>query len=527
MKRPLSDAKTEAARAADINGNGKNGNGKNGNGENGGGDGAARRKALLSSAKTLTFLAGVAVLIIRVVMDYLIHCNRALITNARQVEYAFVFAWAAGLAACAGLKMSMGRGGALSRLGGLFRNRSRAEYWILLGILLWGIISCFSMGTAYKGDFVAANRYAMEDMAVSILVFFPLAFLFEGKMFEKILRSVLRLMMAVITVLMIAVIWNVFRSNVVRLPDGLVIMRDGNKLEISSNRNTVAAYAAFTAFLCPVMMLSASRKWEKALYVFAFAVHWVVQCLTQSATGLAVGSLSGGLMLVLWLMERGGKGSVRRRLLIASLCGAAAMAFLWVSRIGIFRLYQICTGTPADTLRDMGDNLTFSGRIRIWQAAVRAIFGYNGTASSFRNSVFGYTFAGVPPMIKALCDLEMYTHNEYLEVGMAMGIPAMLAYIAFSVFLGIRCVRIALADHGKATLGERFVPVLVLSLVVGNLTEAMLMGYGFMTGCFFFLMCGWCSRRSRSLGKPSLSRAYPEENVNAGARDDDEPSSVR
>ena len=513
MKKPQSEMITDTDRAAAD----KNAGGKNGNGE-------PRRKSLLASVKTMTCLAAAAVFVIRVVMDYLIHYDRSLMDNARQVEYAFIFFWAAGLTVCAALKISLGGGTVLSRIGSLLKRKFCAEYLILLGILAWGIVSCVSMGTAYKGDFVEANRYPMEDMAVSVLVFFPMAFFFEGEELKKVLGVCLRLMLAVITVLMVIVIWNVFHSNVIRLPEGLVIMRDGDELEISSNRNTVAAYAAFTAFLCPVMMLSASRKWEKALYVFAFIIHWVIQCLTQSTTGLAVGTLSGGLMIWLWLMERGGKDPFRRRILIASLCGAAVMVLLWISRIGIFRLYQVCTGTSPDTLRDMSGNETFSGRLKIWQAAVKALFGYNGTRSTFRNAIFGYTFAGVPSVINTLCKLEMYTHNQYLEVGTAMGIPAMIAYIAFSVILGFRCVRIALAERGSVTLKERFIPVLVLSLVIGNLAEAMLMGYGFMTGCFFFLMCGWCSRRSRDLGKPSLLRKAAGEHENSDPQEGDQTS---
>ena len=505
MKKPQLGTKTDAKSAAsDIQGN-------NGNEE--------RRKALLSFVKTMTFLAGISVFVIRVVMDYLIHYNTALLANARRVEYAFFFFWAAGLAACVALKLSLGRGSALSRLGGLLKRKIRVEYVLLLGILIWGILSCVSMSTAYKGDFVTANRYAMEDMAICILVFFPMGFLFEGEAYKKILVSCLRLMIAVTTVLMIAVIWNVFRSNVVRLPEGLVIMRDGEMLEISSNRNTVAAYAAFTAFLCPVLMLSTARKWEKALYVFAFIVHWVIQCLTQSATGLIVGSLTGGLMTAFFLMERGEKVPFRRRLFTAVICGTAVMVLLWMSRKWIFRLYQICIGASVDSLRNMSSNNTFSGRLTIWRAAVRAIFGYNGNKTTFRNAMFGYTFAGVPSIIKILCGLEMYTHNEYMEVGAAMGIPALLAYIAFSVVMGMRCAGIALSHRGGVKLKERFIPILVLSLVVGNLTEAMLMGYGFMTSCFFFLMCGWGSRRSRDLGKLFLpwKTSAPPENIESTA----------
>ena len=456
--------------------------------------------------KTMMCLVTLSIFIIRVVMDYLVFCNNALLANTRRIEYVMVFIWAGSLAAYTVLKILSGKGSAASRLGSLFKNAFRAEYCILLGIFLWGIVSCVSMGTAYKGDWVEANRYAMEDMAVSVLVFFPMPLFLDDEGSRKVLRVCLNIMLTVITVLMAVVIWNIFRSQVIRLPDGLVFMRNNDELEISSNRNTVAAYAAFTAFLCPVMMLSAARKWEKMLYVIPFLIHWVIQCLTQSTTGLLVGALSGGLMLAFFLIDRRKTGDSRRGILIAALCGAAAVVILWMSRTWIFRFYQVCTGSSPDTLRDMSDNLTLSGRIRIWQAAVRAIFGYNGTASSFRNAMFGYTFAGVPSVIGAICGSSMYTHNQYLEIGSAMGIPALAAYIAFTVILGIRCVRIILAERGRVALQEKFIIILILSLVIGNLPEGRLIGNGYMTGCFFFLMCGWCSRRSRALGMPSLLR---------------------
>ncbi len=481
-------------------------------------------KKTVSFMKMMLRLVALSVFIIRVVMDYLFFCDSALLANTRQIEYAMVILWAGGMAAYAVLKMLSGKDSAVSRLGSLFKNTFRAEYCILLGIFVWGIVSCVSMGTAYKGNWVEANRYAMEDMAVSVLVFFPMPLLFDDEESLKVLRVCLNIMMTVITVLMAVVIWNVFHSKVIRLPDGLVFMRNNDELEISCNRNTVAAYAAFTAFLCPVMMLSGTRKWAKPLYIIAFIIHWVIQCLTQSTTGLLVGALSGGLMFTVFLMDRRKKGAFRRKILIASLCGAAVLIILWMSRTWIFRFYQVLTGSAADTLRDMSGNDNLSGRIGIWKAAVRAIFGYNGTRSTFRNALFGYTFAGVPSVIGAICGGQMYTHNQYLEIGAAMGIPALMGYIAFSVVLGIRGARILLAERGRVTLQERFIIILILSLVIGNLPEGRLIGNGYMTGCFFFLMCGWCSRRSRDLGKPSLSWKDLKGPENTQAQADDQTS---
>ena len=83
LKKFRSETKTDMDRAvADKNVIGENG---------------ARRKALLAFVKPLTCLAAAAIFVIRVVMDYLIHYDKSLMPNARQVEYALIFFWAVGI----------------------------------------------------------------------------------------------------------------------------------------------------------------------------------------------------------------------------------------------------------------------------------------------------------------------------------------------------------------------------------------------------------------------------------------------
>ena len=490
--------------------------------EVGGERGRAISASFLGDAEKLISLLALAVFIIRIVMTYIVRCDKALLENMRRTEYVMILILALCCGVYADTVLHM-KGRRRDRLKGMLRQVSCPEQWILLGILVWGIVSLFSMNAVYKGNWIAANRYAMEDAAISILFFFPMMLFFEKKEMMRILLFILHLMTAVITVLMAVVIWHVFRGQVINLPDGQVGMyKDSNnirQLVVSANRNTVGAYAAFTAAMCPVLALSLKNKWARLAYVPAFLVHWTVLCLTQSTTSLVVGALSGALMTASLWLHRGGKGPFAKRAAAAVLIGAAVMILLWMSRVWIMNYYEACVplSTGESTVRDMGGNSTMSGRLLIWRAAIKAILGNNGTDTTFRNAMFGNTFAGCPAVINKLCGQDMYTHNQYLEMGVCMGIPAMLAYVAFTVFEAIQCFRVCFADRGRVTLAERWITLAVLGLVIANLPEAMLLGNAYMPACFFFILCGYCSRRGRELGRPRWLKKKAHREKQAGA----------
>ncbi len=481
--------------------------------------------ALAEDAQTITAYLTLSIFIIRVVMCYIIRCNSALLGNMRRIEYAVIFLWATGCIIHVVTTLLSGDGTRKKELIRSLKAAASPEQLILVGILIWGIISCISMGAAYEGNWVSTNQYVMEDIAISVLIFFPMTMFFEKEDLKKLLFFCVHVMMLVITVLMAVVLWNMFQGKTIRVPDGIIMMRNG-RLYINVHYNTAGAYAAFSAPACIVMATSEKRRWSKLFYISAFLIHWTILSLTQSITALVVGSFSVGALTALILIYSNKAKPSLRRVLIASICGTAVLVIMWLSRQWIVLLYKAClpidvvsdsgtaigataNSTANVTVRDMSNYTTFNARVQLWKASIKAIMGNNGSESTFRNSLFGYTFSGVIPVLKVLSGRGggEYTHNQFLEMGVAMGIPAMLAYIAFTVIEAIVCLRIGLADRGRVTLAERMVPLLVLSLVIANLTEAMLMGNVYMPGCFFFILCGWCSRKGRELGRPEWINA--------------------
>ena len=126
-------------------------------------------------------LLTLAVFIVRIVMTYLVRCDEKLIANTRRAEYVLIILLFIGCVCNILTILRSGGASGRGRLVRIFKRYACPEQWILFGILVWGIISCLSMDAAYEGAWFTGNRYAMEDMAVSVLVLFPMTMLFEKR----------------------------------------------------------------------------------------------------------------------------------------------------------------------------------------------------------------------------------------------------------------------------------------------------------------------------------------------------------
>ena len=101
-------------------------------------------------------------------------------------------------------------------------------------------------------------------------------------------------------------------------------------------------------------------------------------------------------------------------------------------------------------------------------------------------------------MGKALgADNDIYTHNQLLEVGLATGIPSLLIFFVFIVFLAIDCFFIEISRTDKEKWKSKVFPMILLFLVIGNVMEALLLYHNYFSGCVFMLISGWCENQAR------------------------------
>jgi len=140
------------------------------------------------------------------------------------------------------------------------------------------------------------------------------------------------------------------------------------------------------------------------------------------------------------------------------------------------------------------DNNIFA-RMDTWIVALKIM------VLNVKRFLFGTSPVGVIPMLAYVGQTSngWYTHNQFLEMGVAFGVPGMLMYIGWLVLVARSCLRIGLGNSESVSTADRVLPLIVLLLVVCNLTEGMLVGNTYMPGCVFFLLSGWVCVKARTL----------------------------
>ena len=214
---------------------------------------------------------------------------------------------------------------------------------------------------------------------------------------------------------------------------------------------------------------------------------------------------------------RGNLKNIRIKPLLAAAGAAIGLgALLFVGRTLTYQIFQSVThfneimasssgsvsssGAEDTMIREVFDSstATLTGRTDIWAGALK------GMVSSVQRFFLGVTPVGVNSLISLMTDgkYDMYTHNQFLEVGVALGVPAMCAFIVWFVLI----LKAGYVQLKKEFNYSMLLIVFVLALMLGNMAEATLMFYQFITGHAFFFLCGWIYGWLAYVEKPITNR---------------------
>lgn len=136
-------------------------------------------------------------------------------------------------------------------------------------------------------------------------------------------------------------------------------------------------------------------------------------------------------------------------------------------------------------VRKLSDSMN---RERVWKSAVNVL--KSGPHFFF----IGVTPVGVPVALQELGGLNFeaaHAHNELLQMGVALGVPMMVLFAAFMIYMTVKSVRLGMIEGRKHFQGAYLVPVVFAGLAVLTLAEAYLFGYFCIMSSLFFLFCGW------------------------------------
>ncbi len=371
---------------------------------------------------------------------------------------------------------------------------------ILIGCLVWLLVSCVVLTVKWDNDWVGYNFIPTMssptapgfNAAVTILFVFPLGIALIREKDNSILKLGKALMHGFLlgwTVWIAVVLFTVMQGGTLQSSGGGNIGMMNGTLEMNCNQNITGSWEMTFFLLCCFMALWCKKVPWKCVYGLAAVLHYFALILSDSRASIFA-ALPGfmalaGIAVFLKLKKKKTLHRILWALLSALIAG---VAFFYLRR-AVFAIYHACLGqqsgyTGTEFLSGSGA-YHLSGREEVWEASVKGIF------SNAYTMIFGVTPKSTGDLIAQASDgavVVSYTHNEFLEIAAAMGLPGLAIFL---VWLGI-----AVRDTWRMYFVRKewtlmmCLPVVFAALLAANMMEAHLIFCEHLNGYVFFLVGG-------------------------------------
>ncbi|MBQ3663236.1 MAG: O-antigen ligase family protein [Clostridia bacterium] len=371
---------------------------------------------------------------------------------------------------------------------GIIRNRlySGIEMKLMLLLPVWFVLGCF----VNFGQGVTKTGYNFFAAIISVSVFcFSLAFLITEQNRMKVFRLLAWIWAAPMTA---ASLFGLYLA-----VTGTRLVREGHdepigvtgerRLFLFGNSNTLGVMCC-VAFALLLFLFLAEKK-KGARITVAVMAFFVFVCMALSDCRSAKLAMLPCIVVFVFLLIRSGfSGEGHKKFLLCAILAGASVAlllFAWTGvKKGVNAVHQAAfaeTGAQAQETnyldsRDykVTDDLydTANVRLVLWKYAmehfpartVPMLFGY--TPMAIKDE-----FIAPNPNIITVYD---HLHNGYIGILVSYGIIGFAGFAVFLVLLLIASLRILLAKAGTMTDALRFLPVILIPILVVNCTEEML-----------------------------------------------------
>ncbi len=410
-----------------------------------------------------------------------------------------------------------------SRLNGLAIRVFSLDQLLLVALLFCYVISCTVNQANTDLPFLRAEDLRLFDFAICILILFPLAKLLREEQARRLTIYLIHIVVILYSAFTLFALWHIFHLEVLELPSGHQAgMTSRFQIVLGSHYNLTGMIAATMFCLC-IYMVVTQKISTKVFYGVLSLVHLVVVYLSNSRT-VFVGVLAFVLFLFFflpWSLLKNKKLPIR--LGLSLLIGVFAAIIFWYGRSGMFVLFDhvthysdslIAPGKVSSSLSSLHASTlasakqhsnpvalaasgtsgmrkltSLSNRTKVWLAALKVMV---SSPSAF---FFGVTPSGVTDALWEIGGYHVekvaHAHNAILQVGISMGVPAMLLFVAFLFSVAVKCIRLLIGKIGKDFRYSFLFPGMILCFVVINMAESYLVGYFSVIACFFFLFCGF------------------------------------
>lgn len=401
---------------------------------------------------------------------------------------------------------------------------------LLMGVFLWVFLSIV-LNEKFYGSMLD-NRSYIDSLAIQLFVCFPLGYVLAGGQRQRFLTGLMRLSIFLVACACIIGLYAAFTGQYwepwanMNYGIGIYPKMDGDgslhRLTILCHSNSVGIIAGLTLLISLYRVIVSRHFIEKLLCGLAGVCLYLAVALSVSRTAMLAVSAGAGLFALRWMLIKL-KGVKKRAAVSLSILGAAAVIlvcfflFTPVTRIS----NSIISSAPSDyspassqqtdsasapaeeesaiMQRPMIDPGLFSGRPYIWKTAI-STFGSNP-----RLWLFGYSPSEVGNQVGPLINIwTTQMHSSFVQVLIASGLPALLAFLGFLVLLMISCLRQYFrlsAEDG----GAGYLPAILFPICLFAFMESFLIIYPdpYFAGLWFFVLAGYlCSTNDNKLLAP-------------------------
>lgn len=400
------------------------------------------------------------------------------------------------------------------------------EQIVLLLLLLWTVLSCLINQANGIFRYFFVEDWHLYDAVVCILVLFPLSRAIGKEKTKKVVEILIHLCVVTYSVFTIVSLWHIFHLEVLTFPSG---NQAGVTAEVQvmlgRHPNLTGMIAVTMLVLCTYMVYSQERE-IRALYIFFGVVHLVIVYLCNSRA-ILVGTLVFVVYEAFFFTFNALKEKKLHVKLGAGIAVCLVCGFLfWEGRYAAFAIFENITHISEEIEAEQGNivnnirlftatNLSshlknyevnalsvpqnygmraltnLSGRPEIWMSTLKVM------TSSIRTWFFGVTSYSATLALQTIGGLEgeaAHAHNIFLQLGLSLGTPAMILFIAFVVLIAFRCARVVINGDEKGFI----ISGMLLCFIFVNLMEPYLFNYFSIMSCVFFLFSGYILERDKT-----------------------------
>ena len=383
--------------------------------------------------------------------------------------------------------------------------RFHLPYVLFAGMTALYLLSCAVANSHFQGNWWNANTEPLYDVAVLFFVVYPLGRYTAKKGAGAFAKWVLYVFTGAWTLFMAIVLWYVFHNTVIVTPSGRQIgMGREIALHLGSNYNTTGCIEMVMFFLSLCLVFWSRPVYAKGIWGLCTLVHLFALMLSNSRTCYVSVTFAVTMLAFfgVWRARFTAKMAPWQRILTALLAAAAACALCVLTRHAVFAIHESIThlrellsgsaegGAEGSAARSVSSAnvASINHRFRIWEYSVQSL------VQDTQRFFLGVTPVGVIPQLESISNgtiENLYTHNQLLEVGVALGVPAMCAFIYWYFMILRDSFRALILQKAKACLAA--VPAFILMLMLANMMEATLLFYKYISATAFFLLCGYLS----------------------------------